>query len=125
MGCGVYYQQLNEVERALSSMRRLGIPELAEPYKILYGVRGKLLGQIGFKFPRTTLQLIKLTGLSPGSITLWHDVEAGWMTEARTGPGAPPLYRSVPDEVAVKILKGELTHELEEELMKPDDYVGE
>lgn len=125
MGCGVWYQQLNEVERALGSLRRLGISELSEPYKAIYSIKGKLLTQIGFKFPRTITQLIKLVGLSPGSITLWHDIESGWMAEARAGPGAPPVYHRVPDEVAVKILKKELTPELEAELMKPDEYLGE
>jgi hypothetical protein len=125
MGCGVFYQQLNEVERALSTMRRFGISELDESYKALFGVQGKLLAQIGFKFPRTILQLLKLAALSPGSITLWHDVESGWMAEARTGPGAPPVYHRVSDEVAVKLIKKELTPELEKELMTPDDYIGE
>lgn len=126
MGCGVYYQQLREVERALSALRpHIELPGVSAATRELYGLRGKLLVQVGFKFPRSTLALAKLAGLSPGRITLWHDIESGWMTEARVKPGAPPVYKRATDEVAVAILKGELTHELEAELMTPDDYLGE
>lgn len=125
MGCGIYYNQIREVERALSAMRRFGIAETAPAYKQLYAIRGKLLKQVGFKFPRITSLLAKLVGLSPGEVRLWHDLEAGWMVEARAGPGAPPIYRSVSDEIAMTILKGELTKELEATLMAPDDYLGE
>ncbi|MBU2685737.1 MAG: hypothetical protein KKF27_21040, partial [Gammaproteobacteria bacterium] len=117
MGCGVYWSQVREIERALGTMTRFGIPEVSEAYKKLYGIRARLLAQVGFKFPRTVSQLVKMVGLSPGTVTLWHDIESGWMSEARAKPGAPPVYRSVPDEVAMAILKGELTKELEQELM--------
>lgn len=125
MGCGVYYQQLREIERALGTMRRFGISELSEPYRKLYSIRGKLLAQVGFKFPRSVTQLVKLLGLSPASISLWHDVESGWMSEARERPGALPVYHHVTDEMAMAILKGELTHELEIQLLTLDEYVGE
>lgn len=123
--CGIFYQQLKEIDRALGTMRRLGVSELSDAYGVLYKARGELLAKIGFKFPRSVLQLVKLAGLSPGSITLWEDIESGWLAEARAGPGAPPVYRRVDDETAAAILKGELTKELEERLMKPDDYIGE
>lgn len=125
MGCGVYWQQIRELERALGTMRRFGISEISEPFRLLSAERAKLLKQVGVKFPRTVSQLVKLIGLSPGVISLWHDVESGWMSEARERPGAPPIYRAVSDEVAMAILKGELTHELEVELMTPDEYYGE
>lgn len=125
MGCGVYWQQVREVERAMSTMRRFGISEVSDAYLQLYGIRGKLMGQVGVKFPRTVSQLMKLVGLSPGIIAIWHDVESGWMSEARAKPGAPPVYKAVSDEVAMAILKGELTHELEDVLMTPDPYIGE
>lgn len=83
------------------------------------------MGQIGVKFPRTTSLLTKLIALSPGSIALWHDVESGFMSEARAYPGAPPVYKGVSDEVAMAILKKEITKELEAELMAPDEYLGE
>jgi len=125
MGCGVANRQIRELDRALSTMRRFGIDELSGPFRQLSAQRGKLLSQVGFKFPRTISSLLKLLGLSPGTITLWHDVESGWMSEAREKPGAPPVYKAVTDEVAMALLKGELTKELEQVLMAPDDYYGE
>ncbi len=106
-------------------MRKYNILETSDAYQRLFSIRGKLLAQVGFKFPRTVVQLAKLAGLSPGTITLWHDIESGWMSEARGKPGAPPVYRAVNDDVAMTILKGELTKELETTLMTPDEYIGE
>jgi len=125
MGCGVFWSQVQELDRAMSSLRRLGIPDTSDPFKALYSLRGQLMAQVGIKFPRTVTQLIKLIGFSPGSISLWHDVESGWMSEARARPGAPPVYKSVSDEVAVAILKHEITPELEKVLLTPDPYLGE
>lgn len=125
MGCGVYWGQINELTRALTTMTKFGIPEVSEAYQKLYGIRGKLLAQVGFKFPRIITQLVRLAGLSPGEVRLWHDVECGWMSEARAKPGAPPVYHHVSDDIAMAILKGELTKELEAELMTRDDYLGE
>ena len=125
MGCGVFWHQVGELDRALGALRIGGISELSAPYRQLSSLRGKLMKQVGFKFPREVQLVMRLVGLSPGTIKLWHDVESGWMAEARTGPGAPPVYRSVTDAVAITILKGELTHELEAELMTPDPYIGE
>ncbi len=126
MGCGVYWKQIREVEKAINSLKpHINIPGVSDATKELYAIRGRLMKTVGFKFPRTISQILKLAGLSPGTITLWHDIESGWMTEAREKPRAPPVYHYVKDEVALKILKGELTHELEVELMTPDDYLGE
>jgi len=125
MGCGVYWQQIHEVERAMGTMRRFGISELSPSYLSLSATRGKLLKQVGFKYPRTILQLIKLVGLSPGSITLWEDIESGWLAEGRVKPGAPPAYHYITDEQAVAILKKKVTPELHDFLMTPDPYLGE
>jgi len=126
MGCGVYWQQVRELERALGALRpHLEIPGVSEAMKELYSIRGELLKRVGLKFPRTISAILKLAGLSPGTITLWHDIESGWMTEARARPGAPPVYKYVSDEVAITILKKEVTHELEAELLTPDEYLGE
>jgi hypothetical protein len=123
--CPSYWQQINEIERALGVMRKFKIPVISDAYQDLYKLRGKLLKQVGLKFPRSVTQLLKLAGLSPGSITLWHDSESGWLAEARERPGAAPVYHYVGDEVAMQVLRGELTHELEATLMAPDLYVGE
>ena len=125
MGCGVYWQQVREVERAMGTMRKFGIPESADAFRSLSATRGKLLRQVGLKYPRSIIQLIKLVGLSPGSITLWEDVEAGWLAEGRERPGAPPVYHYITDEQAVAILKKEVTPELHDFLMTPDPYLGE
>lgn len=126
MGCGVYWQQIRELENVLKALHpHLELPGVSDAYKSLYSLRGKLLAQVGLKFPRTITLVLKLAGLSPGTVTLWHDVESGWLVEARAKLGAPPVYHYVKDEVAINILSGKLTHELEAELMTPDDYMGE
>lgn len=125
MGCGVYWQQIGELEKALGTMRRFGIEETDPAYQALFGKRGALLVQVGRKFPRSAMQLRLIPGFSPGVISLWHDVESGFFAEARVTPRAPPVYRAVSDEVAMAILKKEVTPELEKELMTPDPYIGE
>jgi len=125
MGCGIYWAQVNELDRAMGVMDRYGIDPGSDAYQSLYRQRGGLMAQIGQKFPRTTLQMRLITALYSPVIRLWHDIESGWMVEAREKPGAPPVYKSVGDELAMAILKGEVTHELEEELAKPDEYLGE
>lgn len=125
MGCGVYWQQVKELDRALGTMRKYGIPELSDAFQQLSSVRHRLLGQMGIKFPRTITQVIRLAGFSPGVIALWHDVESGWMSEARERPKAPPVYRAVSDDIAMAILKREITPELEKYLLTPVDYYGE
>lgn len=125
MGCGIRQRQINQMDRALGTMTRAGIPSLADPFRKVFELRGQVFRQVGLKLPRTIIQLIRLVALSPGSITLWLDVEAGWMSEGREKPGAPPVYRWPTDEQAMMLLKGELTKELELELLKPDEYLGE
>ncbi|MBA7559930.1 hypothetical protein ES708_01548 [subsurface metagenome] len=83
------------------------------------------MSKLGLRVPRISVLVKLLFALSPGEIKLWADAELGWMTEARARPGAPPVYKYVSDEVAEKIVKGEITHELEEQLLEPDPYVGE
>jgi len=106
-------------------MRMHGISPMAGPYRELFSMRGKLMGQIGIKFPREVTMLMRLVMLSPGEIKLWHDVESGFMSEARAYPGAPPVYKSISNEVAMALLKNEMTKDLETELMTPDEYLGE
>ena len=125
MGCGVYWKQIREVERALGSLSRLGISELSPAFLQLSSLRGSLLTRVGIKFPRTISSIMKLVGLSPGSITLWHDVESGWMSEGRERPGALPVYHYISDEQAVAILNKTISPELHEYFMTPDPYHGE
>jgi len=119
------WAEVNEFDRQLATMRRWGVLETDPGYKSLLAARGESLAKVGIIKARNTAVAKLLAGLSPGEIRLWSDAELGWMTEARTKPGAPPVYKYVSDEVAEKIVKEELTHELEEFLMTPDPYLGE
>lgn len=125
MPCSYWQRQLNELDRAMGTMRRAGIPSSASPFSKLSGLRGQVYQKIGLKLPRVVTQLMRLIALSPGEIILWHDVEAGFVTEARTKPGAPPIYHWPTDDQAMALLTGNLTKELELELMRPVDYFGE
>ena len=123
----VDYQQrsLARLDRGMEMMRLEGIPELSTPFRALSEARSQLMRNIGIKMPRNVVSLLRLYGLSPGTIQLWHDDESGFFTEARATPGAPPIYKHISDDVAIVLLKGELTKELEEQLMATVDYLGE
>jgi len=125
MGCGVKWMQVNELDRAMGALQRAGLGPGNPIYNQLFALRGKVFGQIGFKFPRATSLLKLIPGLSPGSVRVFHDIEAGWLVEARAGPGSGVVRKYVSDQIAIKLIKGEMTHELEEFLMTPDDYLGE
>lgn len=125
MGCGVYWQQINTIERGLRDLRRLGIGEGTDAFRGLTRLRGELLARVGFKFPRIPLPVLRLPGLSPGEISVKFDPEFGWFSMARERPGAAPVYKRIDAETAALILKGELTKELEERLMATETYVGE
>jgi len=125
MACGVKQQQLNELDRALQALERAGLGPGTGPYDTLAATRTGVSEQIGYKFPRQVPFITGFRGLSPGEIRLFHDIEAGWLVEGRAEPGAPVARRYVPADIAITLLKGELTHELEEYLMTPDPYIGE
>ena len=120
--------QWDEVHRAeddLATLTRLGVLETDPVYVRLEAERGAALAKVGTVLPRDTILLAWSFGFSPGIIKIWHDGDAGWVSEARVKPGAPPVYKKVSDEVAVAIIKKEVTPELEKELMTPDPYLGE
>lgn len=125
MGCGVFWKQIGELDKTLRGLKVHGLGPGTHAFDEIWRIRGRVFGKMGRKLPREVNLILRLAGLSPGSILLWHDVECGWMTEARAGPGLPAVYRRATDDVAAALLKGELTHELELELMAPDDYIGE
>ena len=119
------YRQIHEYESSLQKLTLGGFGPGTAPFNILYEARNKVLASVGLKASKSVLSILRLVGLSPGSVNLWHDGESGFMTEAKTKPGAPSVYKRVPIEVALTILKGEMTHDLEDQLMTPDDYMGE
>jgi hypothetical protein len=119
------YRQLNEIQRTLRVLTRAGFGPLTEPYQAIYKLQGELMGKLGLRSAKPMSLLKLLAGLSPGSVKLFHDAESGWFTESRLNRDAPPVYHHVSDDTAMGLLKGEMTHELEAELMKPDEYQGE
>jgi len=119
------YRQLNEFKRSLNVLEQSGFGPGTVPFELINNLRSTALAKLGFKSSKPVSLLLKLTGLSPGIIKVFHDAESGFMSEARVKPGAPPVLRHISDDVAITILKGELTHEIEDELMTPDDYIGE
>jgi hypothetical protein len=119
------YNALNQIESTLKSLTRAGYGPGSSVYGELYKVRGQLLGKLGKIASRPTGLLKLLLGLSPGSVKLFYDGDYGWFTDAREKPGAPPVYHHVDDDTAIQLLQGEMTHELEAVLMKPDEYLGE
>jgi len=118
-------QQLFRLDQVVYKMGKEGIPEISTPFQAVLQARGWLRLNLGYKIPKPVFAILKLYGLSPGSITLWLDAESGFMSEARARPGAPPVYKAVSDEVAMAILKHEVTPELEAQLLTPDEYLGE
>ena len=125
MACGVYWQQVHTADRALADLERLGLGPGTEAYGAVLAKRGELMATIGYKFPRVPMMWGVPLYLSPSYLRAWLDPEVGWMVEAREKPGASSVYRSVPAEVAVAIIKGEVTPELKMALLEPDEYLGE
>ncbi len=119
------YAEISKLTGQCALMRRWGVSSLDPGFQKLIGASRDAMGKLGLRVPRISALVKLLFALSPGEIKLWADAELGWMTEARARPGAPPVYKYVSDEVAEKIVKGEITHELEEQLLEPDPYVGE
>ena len=118
-------RQLGNIDDALGRLRLKGIGPGVPGFDSIYKIRSEVLSKIGYKVPRDMLNIIKLVGLSPGTVTVWFDTETGWFSEARERPGAPPVYHAIDADTAVALVSGELTKELEERLMAPVDYLGE
>jgi len=125
MGCGVYWQQIATTERALGDLEKLGLGPGTEAYEAVWHKRGALLAEVGRKFPRIDYSLSMWREFSPQRVRVWFDPEFGFHAEIRDRPGAPPSYKVVPAEVAVAIIKDEISPELRERLILPDEYLGE
>lgn len=120
-----YQRGISRTARDIGRLRTAGISEVSPEVMRLLRMQNELIARLGVKIPKPMTLLLKLIGLSPGEVSLWHDAEVGWFTEARSKPGAAPVYHYVDDNTAISLIKGELTHELESILMTPDDYLGE
>ena len=125
MACGVYWQQVRTAESALRDLERLGLGPGTEAYDSVLGKRGELLAQIGRKFPRIDYSLGMWMEFSPERMRVWFDPEYGFNVEVRDTPKGIPRYRLVAAEDAAAIIKGEISPELKERLLAPDNYLGE
>jgi len=114
------WDELHMMDSQLSMMQRWGVLPSDPGFQKLLGARGAAMGKLGLRLPSITSLILKLVGFSPGEITLWADAELGWRTEARERPGALPVYKYVSDEIAEKLVKREVTPELEEFLLTPE-----
>jgi hypothetical protein len=121
-GCrpNVYRHQVKEIDKALDALRGAGFGIDTSAFRILERERNKLLSNIGVKLPRATNLLARFVGFSPGVIALFHDNEEGFMVEARRSPQAAPVYHLVPADIAMIVLRHDISPELEESLMTPD-----
>lgn len=125
MGCGVYWQQVNQLTRSEVLLEEWGVEVAAPERQGILARLGTLLGDIGRKLPRLSINIKVAWGHSPGIFTLSLDPETGWFVEARERVGAPRIYRAVSDDIAKAIVKDELTEEQERYLLTPDPYLGE
>ena len=118
-------KEQQQIAIALKILSRAGYGIISPEYLDLLRAGQMSIATFGFKVPRPTTLIIKLLGLSPGEIRLFQDAERGWLVEAIERTGAQPVYKYVTDEIALTLLKGELTHELEAELMTPElEYIA-
>jgi len=120
-----HWYQVRKVEGDLETLRRLGVEETHPAYQALFAERGKALANVGYKAPRTQAWVMDWATWSPTLVRLMEDTELGFVAVVKAFKGAPPVYKRVSGEVAVAIIKGEVTPELKEALLKPDDYLGE
>lgn len=119
------YYQVNQLTRSIGKLDEWGVEPTAPEYQGILGVLRRVIGFVGRKIPRISINVKVTFGHSPGIFTLRLDPETGWFVEARERVGAPPIYRAVSDDIARAILKDELTLEQEKYLLTPDPYLGE
>lgn len=119
------FDELNRINSAIGTLRGLGIGPLDSAFQALERAQGVALRKIGVAQPRTSTFLKLLTGLSPGSISLFLDAERGWLVEGIIEPGAEPVYKYVGDGIASRILLEDLTPEIKEFLWTPEsDFIA-
>lgn len=111
MPCKPWFKQLDQVNSDLRRMRLYGLVPTDPLRRELWKVRGALMGRVGLRSPRTITQMIKLFRLSPGTLTLWYDIEGGLMVEARASEGAMPVYHYIDIPMAIRIQNNEITHD--------------
>jgi hypothetical protein len=125
MPCKYRWNQMSIVNGALRTMGfspySLNLPVVSE----LRALRSSLLSQVTGSFPRASMLIRLITGLSPGSVRVWLDTENGWMCEGRKTLTAPPVYHSITAEEAQRLLPEHPDEALAHRMMEPDGYIGE
>jgi len=125
MPCKFRLSQISTVNGALRAMgiSRTGLQLPA--FRELTNLRSALISEILPSTPRTAMAILRLVGLSPGSVRVWLDTEYGWMAEGRKTPGDPPVYHHITEAEAIRLMSKPPDAELAHRLMEPDSYAGE
>lgn len=110
---------------SLNKLRNAGVSPGSDAFRRLQAGLNEYLPLVGTRVPRPTVFILRLLGLSPGSLSLFHGGDFGWTVALRELAGATPHYKTISDELAIHIVKDGLTHEEFMELSRPDDYLGE
>ena len=125
MGCGVYWQQVKTIDKAMSDMEKGILPWSPEYYNQLWQKRGELFTDVGRKFPRVSMDLMPTVWVSPESFRVMLDPEVGYVVVARKSEKAPPIYHTVTAEEAGAVMRNEITAELKQRLLTLEEYYGE
>ena len=127
MPCSTYAQRYatQNQRNALRSLSLRGILPTNPVYAALNKAAGDYTLSIGFKIPKPITLLLKLFGLSPGTLSLFHDADSGFFVESRLTPGAAPFYHHITNDEAADIVLEVMTPALHDRLFTPDDYGGE
>ena len=125
MPCKYRWNQLLTVNGALRTMGLSPYSLKLPVYSEMQALRSSLLSQVSGPFPRASMLIRLITGLSPGSVRVWLDTENGWMCEGRKTPTAPPVYHAITAEQAKLLLQEHPDPDLAHRMMEPDNYIGE
>lgn len=119
MGCGVFFTQLNAINGAINSLLSGGFGQNTSVMQDLNKMRGELLGRraAGQALPRINVSIKTITGLSPGLLRIWYEIETGWFTEGREDPDGRPVYNHISDDEAIRLLREDPDVDLAHELM--------
>ena len=125
MPCKYRFNQMSVINGALRTMGfspySLNLPVVSQ----LRALRSSLLSQVTGSFPRASMLIRLITGLSPGSVRVWLDTENGWMCEGRKTLTSTPVYHSITKDEAQLLLQEHPDQALTHRLVEPDGYIGE
>lgn len=127
MPCSLFAQRY-ALQNFRNRIYEIGLSALGVDHESYIRLRGdayKLTHGLGIKMPSVSRIVLKLFGLSPGTLTVFLDSDSGFFAEARATPGARAFYHHISDTEAMSIFNGEMTPELHDHLFTPDDYEGE